>query len=133
MDHRRIEQSLDELRACRTELYQKDFLLTWERSDAEIRALTLVAECLSALHRARKPIRVFDTGLAVSIFRDNSTRTRFSFASACNLLGLAVSDLDEGKSQIAHGETVRETAAMIGFLSFKPIYEVDRSAMLTNI
>jgi len=32
-------------------------------------------------------------------------------------LGLAVQDLDEGKSQIAHGETVRETSAMISFLS----------------
>ena len=41
----------------------------------------------------------------------------FSFASACNLLGLAVQDLDEGKSQIAHGETVRETANMISFLT----------------
>jgi knotted carbamoyltransferase YgeW len=33
------------------------------------------------------------------------------------LLGLAVADLDEEKSQIAHGETVRETANMISFLS----------------
>ncbi|MDK6276027.1 knotted carbamoyltransferase YgeW, partial [Pseudoglutamicibacter cumminsii] len=32
-----------------------------------------------------------------------------------NLLGLAQQDLDEGKSQIAHGETVRETANMISF------------------
>lgn len=39
----------------------------------------------------------------ISLFRDNSTRTRFSFASACNLLGLEVQDLDEGKSQVAHG------------------------------
>jgi knotted carbamoyltransferase YgeW len=61
--------------------------------------------------------RVFDSGLAVSIFRDQSTRTRFSFASACNLLGLATQDLDEEKSQIAHGETVRETANMISFLA----------------
>jgi len=61
--------------------------------------------------------RVFDSGLAISNFRDNSTRTRFSFASASNLLGLAVQDLDEQKSQIAHGETVRETANMISFLS----------------
>jgi knotted carbamoyltransferase YgeW len=48
---------------------------------------------------------------------DNSTRTRFSFASASDLLGLYVQDLDEGKSQIAHGETVRETATMISFLA----------------
>jgi knotted carbamoyltransferase YgeW len=33
------------------------------------------------------------------------------------LLGLAVQDLDEEKSQIAHGETVRETANMISFLA----------------
>ena len=37
--------------------------------------------------------------------------------SASNLLGLSVQDLDEGKSQIAHGETVRETANMISFLA----------------
>ena len=43
---------------------------------------------LSELHRAKKPLRVFDSGLAISIFRDNSTRTRFSFASAVNALGL---------------------------------------------
>ncbi|MBN2757065.1 MAG: knotted carbamoyltransferase YgeW, partial [Bacteroidales bacterium] len=61
--------------------------------------------------------KVFDSGLAVSIFRDNSTRTRFSYASAANLLGLEVQDMDETKSQIAHGETVRETANMISFLT----------------
>jgi knotted carbamoyltransferase YgeW len=33
------------------------------------------------------------------------------------LLGLTVQDLDEGKSQIAHGETVRETANMISFMA----------------
>ncbi len=61
--------------------------------------------------------KIFDSGLGISVFRDNSTRTRFSFASACNLLGLEVQDLDEGKSQIAHGETVRETANMISFMA----------------
>jgi ornithine carbamoyltransferase len=55
--------------------------------------------------------------LAISIFRDNSTRTRFSFASAANALGLGLSDLDEQKSQMAHGETVRETANMISFMA----------------
>ena len=33
------------------------------------------------------------------------------------MLGLTVQDLDEGKSQIAHGETVRETANMISFMA----------------
>jgi knotted carbamoyltransferase YgeW len=106
-----------ELQELHTDTYGKDFLLTWEKTDEEIHALSLVTECLSELHKARKAFRVFDTGLAISIFRDNSTRTRFSFASAANALGLAVSDLDEQKSQIAHGETVRETANMISFLA----------------
>ena len=97
--------------------YGQDFLLTWEKSDDEIRALALVAEALSELHRAKKSLRVFNSGLAISIFRDNSTRTRFSFASAVNALGLGLADLDEGKSQIAHGETVRETANMIAFMA----------------
>jgi len=34
-----------------------------------------------------------------------------------NALGLGLSELDEEKSQIAHGETVRETANMISFLT----------------
>jgi knotted carbamoyltransferase YgeW len=55
--------------------------------------------------------------VAVSIFRDKSTRTRFSFASAASLLGLSLMDLDETKTQVAHGETVRETANMISFLT----------------
>ena len=66
---------------------------------------------------ATRPPSIFDSGLGISIFRDNSTRTRFSFASACNLLGLEVQDLDEKKSQIAHGETVRETANMVSFMA----------------
>ena len=112
-----IKKHLAELSKLKTDAYGKDFLLTWEKSDADIRALTLVAECLSELHAARKSFRTFDTGLAISIFRDNSTRTRFSFASAANSLGLGLADLDEEKSQIAHGETVRETANMISFMA----------------
>ena len=41
----------------------------------------------------------------------------YPFASAANLLGLEVQDMDESKSQIAHGETIRETANMISFLT----------------
>lgn len=98
-------------------LYGDDFLLTWQKSDDQLRAVLALAEALRLLRRDNVSTRAFDSGLAVSLFRDNSTRTRFSFASATNLLGLTVQDLDEGKSQIAHGETVRETAVMISFLT----------------
>lgn len=98
------------------EMYMNDFLLTWEKSDDELAATFAVADALRDLRERNISSKVFDSGLGISLFRDNSTRTRFSFASACNLLGLEVQDLDEGKSQIAHGETVRETANMISFM-----------------
>ena len=98
-------------------MYQSDFFLTWEKSADEIQAVFTVADALRHLRVNNISARIFDSGLAVSLFRDNSTRTRFSFASAANLLGLTVADLDEGKSQIAHGETVRETANMVSFMA----------------
>lgn len=95
----------------------KDFLLTWERSLEELRQILFTAEALKWLRDNNISCRCFDSGLAVSQFRDKSTRTRFSFAFAANLLGLTVQDLEESKSQISHGETVRETANMISFLT----------------
>ncbi len=97
--------------------FNGDFLLTWEKSDREIHGTMYLAQLLKELHASNISTKVFKSGLAISNFRDNSTRTRFSFASAANLLGLEVQDLDESASQIAHGETVRETANMISFLT----------------
>ncbi len=98
-------------------MYEGDFFLTWEKSFDEIQGVFAVADALRGLRENNISSKIFDSGLGISLFRDNSTRTRFSFASACNLLGLEVQDLDEGKSQIAHGETVRETANMISFMA----------------
>jgi knotted carbamoyltransferase YgeW len=112
-----IEDKIEMLGRVKSGLTGKDFLLTWEKSESDLRIVLDVAEILREMRSENISPRVFDTGLAISNFRDNSTRTRFSFASASNLLGLAVQDLDEEKSQIAHGETVRETANMISFMS----------------
>ncbi len=114
---KKASDPLDSLRSLKASLQGKDFLLTWDKSPAELKLVMGVAEALRSLHHSNISCRCFDSGLAVSLFRDQSTRTRFSFASAANLLGLTVQDLDEGKSQIAHGETVRETANMISFLT----------------
>ena len=100
-----------------SKMYNGDFFLTWEKSQDELKAVFTVADALRHLRENNISTKIFDSGLGISLFRDNSTRTRFSFASACNLLGLEVQDLDEGKSQIAHGETVRETANMISFMA----------------
>lgn len=111
-----IQDALLALPAFKADLYEKDFLLTWEHPDNEIAAILVLAECFKLLHKNGKSLRSFDAGLAISIFRDNSTRTRFSFASAVSALGLNLSELDEAKSQVAHGETLRETAHMISFM-----------------
>jgi len=112
-----LAENLKAFQGLKTDLYQKDFLLTWQHPEEELRAIVTLADTLKGLHKAGKSFKAFDTGLAISIFRDNSTRTRFSFASAANAMGLGLSDLDEQKSQVAHGETVRETANMISFLT----------------
>jgi knotted carbamoyltransferase YgeW len=104
--HKDINSLIQQLSTLKNNLYGNDFLLTWDKTQEELKAVMLAAEILQALHWQGK-----------SIFRDNSTRTRFSFASAASALGLTLSDLDEVKSQIAHGETVRETANMISFLT----------------
>lgn len=108
-------QKLEKLNC--SNMYNNDFFHTWKETDDELQAVFTVADTLRKLRENNISTRIFDSGLGISVFRDNSTRTRFSFASACNLLGLEVQDLDEGKSQIAHGETVRETANMISFMA----------------
>lgn len=118
MDTTPVQEQIKKLSLLNTKkMFLNDFLLTWNRSDDEIAAVFKVAKILISMRKKNISTRVFDSGLAVSLFRDNSTRTRFSYASASNMLGLNVQDLDEGKSQIAHGETVRETANMVSFMA----------------
>ncbi|MBM4339468.1 MAG: knotted carbamoyltransferase YgeW [Deltaproteobacteria bacterium] len=114
MEYQKIIKALKKTKA---NLYQTDFLLTREKSDDQIKQILYVAEALRYFHHHQLSSRCFDSGLAVSIFRDKSTRTRFSFSSAANFLGLGVQDLDEEKTQLTHGETVRETANMISFFT----------------
>ncbi len=113
----KIKMQIKDLKKLNSDLYKKDFLLTWDKSEEDLKIVLKVAEILKEMRDNNISPKIFDSGLAVSQFRDNSTRTRFSFASASNLLGMEIQDLDESKSQIAHGETVRETANMISFLS----------------
>ena len=115
---KKLQGYIDKLNSLNfKKMYEGDFFLTWEKTDDEIEAVFTVADALRYMRENNISTKVFESGLGVSLFRDNSTRTRFSFAPACNLLGLEVQDLDEGKSQIAHGETVRETANMISFMA----------------
>ncbi|MCX6349698.1 MAG: knotted carbamoyltransferase YgeW [Candidatus Aureabacteria bacterium] len=117
MSKEKVDTMIKELEKLKTGMFNQDFLLTWEHPLDEIKAVLLATRILEELYRDNVNCRVFEGGLAVSNFRDKSTRTRFSFASAASLLGLSTVDIDESKSQVAHGETVRETANMISFLT----------------
>jgi knotted carbamoyltransferase YgeW len=118
MNQNEFEKAIKTLSTLKIDqMYLNDFLLTWDKSADELAAVFHTAEILQYMRQNNLSPKVFDSGLALSIFKDHSTRTRFSFAGACNLLGLAVQDFDEAKSQIAHGETVRETITMLSFLA----------------
>lgn len=112
-----MRDKIASLKSLDAGLCDRDFLLTWQHGEATLRAILMLTEILEDLAAAGIATRAFGSGLGLSIFRDKSTRTRHAFRAACNLLGLATEELEESTSQIAHGETVRETATMIGFLT----------------
>ena len=66
-------------------MYENDFFLTWEKTPEELEAVFTVADALRYMRENNISTKIFESGLGISLFRDNSTRTRFSFASACNL------------------------------------------------
>jgi knotted carbamoyltransferase YgeW len=117
MDDRALTDRVERFGAEPMALHDRDFLLTWDHAEQTLRGIVELAGILEAMARADRSTRVFEHGLGVAIFRDKSTRTRYAFRAGCNLLGLGTEELDESTSQVAHGETVRETAAMIGFLT----------------
>ena len=82
-----LQDYIDKLKALNfKEMYEGDFFLTWEKTDDELEAVWTVADALRYMRENNISTKVFESGLGISLFRDNSTRTRFSFASACNLL-----------------------------------------------
>ncbi len=117
MSDGKIQGLLERLAGLDHELHGGDFLLSWRFGENTIRSVLLAARALEEMARARVPARMFESGLGLAIFRDHSTRTRYAFRAACNLLGLMTEELNEETSQISHGETVRETATMISFLT----------------
>jgi len=115
MDDPAVLGSIDWLASLEPGLHDRDVLATWDLGDDAVRFLVHAAAALEGLARADVSARAFSGGLGVSIFRDRSTRTRHAFRAGCDLLGLAAEEMDESASQRGHGETVRETAAMMAF------------------
>ena len=112
-----LKKLLKEIKWLDADVCGKDFFLTWEKSINELKQVLYAAEALKFLRDNNISTRCFDSGLAVLLYRNKSTRTRISFASAANLLGLTVQELDESSSGITHDETLRETLNTISFLT----------------
>ena len=97
-------------------IFGRDFLRTWDFSVSQLIGVMKMARLVRKRYAEGKDSRILQ-GLAFSHFRDQSTRTRLAFASAAAVVGLSTFNFDESKSQISHGETVRETSVMTSFLT----------------
>ena len=74
-DKGEIRNMIAELEKLNTSnMYLNDFFHTWKESDDEIAAVFKVAEILRGMRENNISAKVFDSGLGISIFRDNSTR-----------------------------------------------------------
>ena len=65
----------------------------------------------AAEFKAQKPITLLRDKLLITLFFENSTRTRSSFEVAAKRLGAAVVHLDPSKSSTKKGETLEDTFA----------------------
>ena len=75
-----IQQYIDVLNGLDFKgMYGSDFLHTWDKTTDELRALYATAAALRNLRERNISPKIFDSGLAVSLFRDNSTCSALSF------------------------------------------------------
>ena len=63
-----VAENLKTFQSLKTDMYQKDFLLTWQHPEEELRAIVALADAFKGLHKEGKSYKAFDTGLAISIF-----------------------------------------------------------------
>ena len=92
----------------------KSLLLTQEASPEEIEAICLLAESFQALDRDGTAVPLFPHELHWALFFDASTRTKSSWAGASARLGASPVIVDGSSTQVSHGETAKETGAMLG-------------------
>ena len=94
----------------RATLTGKDYIETIDWSLAELEeALTVAAE-LKQARRAGKPHRLLPDKTLYMLFLDKSTRTRNAFETGMTQLGGHAVYLDSEKTQVAHGESPKDTA-----------------------
>ncbi|MCI9444249.1 MAG: ornithine carbamoyltransferase [Oscillospiraceae bacterium] len=92
----------------------KHFLKLLDYSPAEIRYLLDLAKDFKSMKRAGTPHRWLEGKNIVLLFEKTSTRTRCSFEVAGYDLGLGVTYLDPGSSQMGKKESIADTARVLG-------------------
>src|SRR2546423_15139670 len=101
-----ISALTDKLDGINTNFYQKDFLLTWQHSVDELKAVLLAAEALEEMYKANISSRVFNGGIPGSNFRAHPPPTRFSFPHPASLPRLPLPAPSQGQPPIPPRQNV---------------------------
>ena len=75
-------------------LYGKSCLKTWDMTDEEIISVARGACALKALRDNNISPKIFDSGIAVSMFTKKDSGMELAYASGCDLLGLTIIEKD---------------------------------------
>ena len=94
-------------------LFGKSFLKTWEMTDKDIEAVASGACALKALRDNNVSPKIFDSGIAVSMFSKKDSGMEIAFASGCDLLGLTIIGMDRKLGN----STIKENTAMASYMA----------------
>lgn len=92
----------------------RSFLKLLDFTPDEIRYLINLSKNFKDMKRAGVPHKYLEGKNIVLLFEKTSTRTRCSFEVAGHDLGMGVTYLDPGSSQMGHKESIEDTARVLG-------------------
>ena len=92
----------------------KNYLKLLDFTPAEIRYLLNLSKDFKSMKRSGVPHKYLDGKNIVLLFEKTSTRTRCSFEVAGRDLGMGVTYLDPGSSQMGKKESIPDTARVLG-------------------
>ena len=92
----------------------KSYLKLLDFTPAEIRYLLDLSKDFKSMKRSGAPHKYLDGKNIVLLFEKTSTRTRCSFEVAGRDLGMGVTYLDPGSSQMGKRESIPDTARVLG-------------------
>ena len=92
----------------------KSYLKLLDFTSAEIRYLLELSKDFKSMKRSGVPHKYLDGKNIVLLFEKTSTRTRCSFEVAGRDLGMGVTYLDPGSSQMGKKESIPDTARVLG-------------------